>query len=95
MKCKMVRTRGGGSSNLDRVRPTALVRRKRGDPSTSIPNEHFEDYIEQEVEVDDEGYPGGPLDERPILVPSDARDHESMQSHFEESHLKHPALVCF
>jgi len=58
----MVRTRGGGSSNLDRVRPTALVRRKRGGPSTSIPNEHFEDYIEEEeVEVDDEGYTGGPL----------------------------------
>jgi len=58
----MVRTRGGGSSKLDRVRPTASVRRKRGDPSTSIPIEQFEDYIEQEVEVDDEGYPGGPLD---------------------------------
>ena len=29
MKCKMVWTRGGGSSNLDRVRPTASIRRKR------------------------------------------------------------------
>ncbi|XP_068478444.1 protein MAIN-LIKE 1-like isoform X1 [Phaseolus vulgaris] len=68
MKCKMVRTRGGGSSNLDRVRPTASIRRKRGGPSTSIPNEEFEDYIEQEeVEVDDEGYPGGPLD-KSLLV---------------------------
>ena len=68
MKCKMVQTRGGGSSNLDRVCPTASVRRKRGGPNTSIPNEQFEDYIEQEeVEVDDEGYPGGPLD-KSLLV---------------------------
>ncbi|XP_068475266.1 protein MAINTENANCE OF MERISTEMS-like [Phaseolus vulgaris] len=64
----MVRTRGGGSSNLDLVRSTASVRRKRGGPSTSILNEQFEDYIEQkEVEVDDEGYPGGPLD-KSLLV---------------------------
>ncbi|XP_068501366.1 protein MAIN-LIKE 1-like [Phaseolus vulgaris] len=64
----MVRTRGGGSSNLDRVRPTASIRRKRGGSSTSIPNQEFEDYIEQEeVEVDDEGYPGGPLD-KSLLV---------------------------
>jgi len=58
MKSKMVRTRGGGSSNLDRVRPTASVRRRPGGPSTSVPNEHFEDYIkEEELEIDDEGYP--------------------------------------
>ena len=31
-----------------RVRPTASVRRRRGGPSTSIPNEDFDDYIEQE-----------------------------------------------
>jgi len=43
------------------VRPTAWVRRKWGDPSTSVPNEDFEDYIEQkEVEIDDDGYLGGP-----------------------------------
>jgi len=29
MKSKMVRTRGGGSSNLDRVRPTASVKNVR------------------------------------------------------------------
>ncbi|XP_068501102.1 protein MAIN-LIKE 1-like [Phaseolus vulgaris] len=64
----MVRIRGGGSSNLDRVRPTASVIRKRAGPSTSIPNQQFEDYIEQEeVEVDDEGYPGGPYD-KSLLV---------------------------
>jgi len=41
------------------VRPTASVRRRRGGPSTSVQNEDFEDYIEQEdVEIDDEGYPG-------------------------------------
>ena len=68
MKCKMVRTRGEGSSNLDRVRSIASVRRKRGGPSTLVLNEHFEDYIEQEeVEVDDEGYLGGPLD-KSLLV---------------------------
>ena len=63
-----MRTRGGRSSNLDCVWPTASVRRKRGGPSTSISNEQFEDYIEQEeVEVDDEGYPRGPLD-KSLLV---------------------------
>ncbi|XP_068466603.1 protein MAIN-LIKE 1-like [Phaseolus vulgaris] len=34
----MVRTRGGGSSNLDRVRPTASVRRKRGGPTRQLWN---------------------------------------------------------
>ena len=57
----MVSIRGERRSNSDRVRPTAWVRRKWGDPSTSVPNEDFEDYIEQkEVEIDDEGYLGGP-----------------------------------
>jgi len=68
MKSKMVRTRGGGSSNLDHVRPTASVRRRRGSPSTSVPNEHFEDYIEEgELEIDDEGYPGGPVDKSLLI----------------------------
>ena len=31
-------------------------------------------------------------DDRPVPVPSDARDHEAVPSHPEESH---PALVCF
>jgi len=34
-------------------------------------------------------------DERPILVPSYAHDHEAVPSHPEESHPEHPALVCF
>jgi len=64
----MVRTRGEGSFNLDRVRPTASVRRRRGGPSTSVPNKDFEDYIEQkEVEIDDEGYPGGPVDKSLLI----------------------------
>ena len=68
MKSKMVRTRGGGSSNMDRVRPTASVRRRRGGPSTSVSNEHFEDYIEgEELEIDDEGYPGGPVDKSLLI----------------------------
>jgi len=68
MKSKMVRTRGGGSSNLDRVRPTASVRRRQGGPSTSISNEYFEDYIEgEELEIDDEGYPGGPVDKSLLI----------------------------
>ena len=68
MNSKMVRTRGEGSFNLDRVRPTASVRRRRGGPSTSVPNKDFEDYIEQkEVEIDDEGYPGGPVDKSLLI----------------------------
>ena len=64
----MVRTRGGGSSNLDRVQPTASVRRRRGDPSTSVSSEHFGDYIEEEeLEIDDEGYPGGPMDKSLLI----------------------------
>jgi len=47
MNSKMVMTRGGGSSNSDRVQPIASVRRRRGGLSTSVPNEDFEDYIEQ------------------------------------------------
>jgi len=62
MNSKMVSIRGGGSSNSNRVRPTASVRRRCCDPSTSVPNEDFEDYIEQEeVEIDDEGYLRGPM----------------------------------
>jgi len=48
----MARTREEESSNVDRVRPTASVRRNCGDPSTSVANEDFENYIEQE-EVED------------------------------------------
>jgi len=33
--------------------------------------------------------------ERFVPVPSDARDHEAVPSHPEESHPEHPALVCF
>jgi len=44
------------------------VRRRRGGPSTSVPNEHFEDYIEQEeVEVDDKDYQGEPLDKSLLI----------------------------
>jgi len=68
MKSKMVRTRGEGSSNLDRVRPIASVRRRRGGPSTLVSNEHFENYIEgEELEIDDEGYPGGPMDKSLLI----------------------------
>jgi len=50
----MVRTRGGESSNMDRVRPTASVRRRRGGPRTLVPNEYFKYYIErEEVEIMD------------------------------------------
>ena len=35
----MVRTRGGGPSNMDRVRPTAFMRRKHGGPSNLVANE--------------------------------------------------------
>ena len=59
----MVRTKGGRSSNVDRVRPTAYVRRKHGGPSSLVANEDFERNIEQEeMEIDEEGYPGGPMD---------------------------------
>jgi len=71
MNSKMVRTRGGGSGitcNSDRVRPTASMRRRRGGPSTSVPNKDFEDYIEEEeVEIDDEGYPGVPVDKSLLI----------------------------
>ena len=63
----MVRIRGGGSSNSDRVRPTASVRRRCGGPITLVPNEDFEDYIEQEVEIYDEGYPRGPVDKSLLI----------------------------
>jgi len=57
MNSKMVRTREGWSFNSDCVRPTAYVIRRRGSPSTSLPNEDFEDYIEQEkVKIDYEVY---------------------------------------
>jgi len=69
MKSKMVRTRGGGSSNLDRVRPTATVKRRRGGASTSVQNEHFEYHIEEEeeVEIDDDSYPRGPVDKSLLI----------------------------
>jgi len=68
MNSKMVRTRDEGLSNSDRVRPTASVRRRRGGPSTSVPNEDFEDYIEEEeVEINDEGYPGEPVDKSLLI----------------------------
>jgi len=67
MNSKMVRIRGGGSSNSDRVRPTASVRRRCGGPITLVPNEDFEDYIEQEVEIYDEGYPRGPVDKSLLI----------------------------
>ena len=38
----MVRTRGGRSSNVDRMRLTASVRRKCGGPSNSVANGDFE-----------------------------------------------------
>jgi len=77
MNSKIVRTRGGGSSNSDRVRPTASVRRRCGGPSTSIPNEDFEDYIEQEeVEIDDEDYLGGLVD-KSLLI--NYEDHVTRQ----------------
>jgi len=65
----MVRTRGGGLFNSDRVWPTTSVRRRRGGPSTSVPNEYFQDYIEQEeVEIDDyEGYLGGLVDKSLLI----------------------------
>ena len=63
-----MRTRGWRSCNLDCVRPTASVRRRRGGPSTSVQNEDFEDYIEQEdVEIDDEGYPGWPMNKSLLI----------------------------
>jgi len=53
------------------------VRRRRGGPSTSVPNEDFEDYIEQEeVEIYDEGYPGGPVD-KSLLI--NYEDHVARQ----------------
>jgi len=73
----MVRTKGGGSTNSDCVRPTVSVRRRRGGPSTLVPNEDFENYIEQEeVEIDDEGYPGGPAD-KSLLI--NYKDHVARQ----------------
>jgi len=73
----MVRTRGGGSSNLDLVRPTTSVRRRRDGPSTLVPNEDFEYYIEQEeVEINYEGYLGGPVD-KSLLI--NYEDHVARQ----------------
>ena len=44
------------------------MRRRWGGPNTSVSNEDFEDYIvQEEVEIDDEGYPGGPID-RSLLI---------------------------
>ena len=64
-----MRTRGGGSSNVDRVRPTAYVRRKRGGHSNSVANEDFEENIEQkEVEIDDEGYSRGSVDKLLLIM---------------------------
>jgi len=77
MNSKMLRTRGRGSSNLDRVRPTVFVRRRRGGPNTSIPNQNFEDYIEQEeVEIDDEGYSRGSMN-KSLLI--NYEDHVARQ----------------
>jgi len=73
----MVTTRGGGSSNLDCVRPTASVRRRHGGPSTLVPNEDFEDYIEKEkVEIDDEGYLEGQVDKSLLM---NYEDHVAKQ----------------
>jgi len=45
-----------------------LHQRRCGGPSTLVRNEDFEDYIEQEeVEIDDEGYPGGPVDKSLLI----------------------------
>jgi len=50
------------------VRLAAFVRRMCGGLSTSVPNEDFEDYIEQEeVKIDDEGYPGGRMDKSLLI----------------------------
>jgi len=77
MNSKMVRTRGGEYSNSNHMRPIVFVRRRCGGPSTSIPNEDFEDYIEQEeVEIDNEGYPGGLVD-KSLLV--NYEDHVARQ----------------
>jgi len=63
----MVRAREG-SSSVDRVRPTASMRRERSDPSNSVANEDFKENIEQkEVEIDDEGYLGGSVDKSLLI----------------------------
>jgi len=45
------------------MRPTASMRKKCGVPSNLVANEDFEENIEQEeVKIDDEGYPEGSMD---------------------------------
>ena len=44
------------------------MRRKRGGTRTSVANEEFKENIEQkEVEIDDEGYAGGPVDKSLLI----------------------------
>jgi len=50
------------------VRPIASVRRKHGGVSNSIGNEEFEDNVEhEEVEIEDESYPGGPANKSLLI----------------------------
>jgi len=73
----MVRTRGGAFSNVDYVRPTVSVRRKRGGPSISVANEDFKENIEQDgVKIDDEGFPGWLVD-KSLLI--NYEDHVAIQ----------------
>ncbi|XP_068498987.1 protein MAIN-LIKE 2-like [Phaseolus vulgaris] len=65
----MAKTRGGGSQDHDRRRPTASVRRRdRGGVEERIDDDvHIDNDNEQELQNDDqvehgEGFPGGPSD---------------------------------
>ena len=50
------------------MRPIASVRRKHGGVSNSIGNEEFEDNVEhEEVEIEDESYPGGPANKSLLI----------------------------
>jgi len=64
----MVKTRGG-SPQTDRVKPTALVRRRGCDGGDTIPKvvEVEENVVEEVNVVKDERYRGGPMDRLLLL----------------------------